>query len=155
MRYGEALGFHGLVLPSRDPEGEAGRWTAALGWPVLRRSRNAVVLGLGPELFVALVRVREGDDPLPEVHLAVRELRDANRRKDPLGGDSVNRDFSAARLIVREFCRPADSDWSPARAPRTASPSTRSGQGRVRSNRTGSTRAASAARRRKPESRRG
>ena len=133
MRYGEALGFHGLVLPSRDPEGEARRWTAALGWPVLRRSRHEVVLGLGPELFVALVRVRGGAAPPPEVHLAVRELRDAHRRKDPLGGDSVKRDFGAARLIVREFCRPPASNWSPSRGAQRPSPSGRSRKVRGRS----------------------
>jgi hypothetical protein len=133
MRHGEALGFHGLVLPSRDPEGEARKWTAALGWPVLRRSRHEVVLGLGPELFVALVRVRGKAAPPPEVHLAVRELRDANRRKDSMGGDSVERDFSGARLIVREFCRPPASTWSPSRAAQRASPSRRSGKGRARS----------------------
>ena len=136
MRIGSPLGFHGVVLPVRDPEAEARRWSAALGWPVLRRSRREVVLGKGPELFVAFVRASgSGEASIPELHLAVEELREAGRESDSMGGESVRREFSAARLCVREFSRPPDGRWRRASpgASRRVSRSRRSGRARARS----------------------
>lgn len=133
MKIEEPLGFHGVVLPSADPESEARRWAAALGWRVLRRSRSEVVLGNGPELFLAFVRASEAGEAAsrPAVHLAVERLRDSSRGRDAMGGESVRRDFGAGTLYVREFTRPPASSWR--RASPRAAPSRRSGRGRARS----------------------
>lgn len=130
MTRGEPLGFHGVVLPSEDPERDARGWVAALGLRVLRRSRREVVLGLGPALFVSLIRAPA--DSLPELHLAVKGLRVRGARADALGGDAVAYDVSGARVFVREFRRPPSGRWAPKSA-QPARRSTRSGKARGRS----------------------
>lgn len=131
-RYGEPLGFHGVVLASSDPKKDARAWATALRLPVLQASAREVVLGLGPSLFVALRRQNPGRGDLPiELHLAVKDLRTRGARADFLGGDSVVHPVSGGRLllVLREFRRPPSGRWSPKRAKR-ARRSTRSGRAR-------------------------
>jgi hypothetical protein len=116
----ELLGFHGLVLGSSDPDALARVWMELTDLPVLRRSRREIVLGNGPELFVAIRRLRRGaPDRLEEAHLAVRDLAGTRRRgaPDALGGNSWRRRAGALDLVVRELERPPGAAWRKKRRP--------------------------------------
>jgi hypothetical protein len=116
----ELLGFHGLVLRSADPPALAQQWMNLTGMPVLRRTAREIILGRGPELFVAIRRSRAGvGDGIVEVHLAVKRLVGAGRRgeRDPLGGDSFSRSAGELRLTMREFRRPPAPRWRKTRKP--------------------------------------
>lgn len=139
MRFDEALGIHGVVIFTDRLEAEARLWERASGLPVLRRSRREIVLGYGPELFVALRRAPRGRQTgVGELHLAVRKLRAAGSSPDALGGRNVEREISGLSLTVREFERPAGGLWKRKRSTAAAGkPPRPGGRGRTRSNRRG------------------
>lgn len=147
----DSNGFHGVALPSEDPERDARAWSAVLSLPILRRSRDEVVLGLGPELFVSLVRSARGTRRPPELHLAVKDLRARDAAPDLPGGDGVVYAFGAARLFVREFRRPPSRRWASPRPP-SGERSRRSDTARAPSSGAGNRKPESAAR--PPSSRR-
>jgi len=109
------LAFHGIGIRARDPEALARRLRRLLGWDVLRRTSREVVLGGGPELFIAIRRGSPGGtEGVDELHLAVEGIPRSRRKteEDPLGGDS----WSAAignglTLTVREPKRAPARRW--------------------------------------------
>jgi hypothetical protein len=115
VKRSERLGFHGIVVVADDPTASARRWRELAAFPVLRRTRSEVVLGAGPELFVALRRPRRGEKPgVVELHLAVKEIARTRRRAAPdaLGSDSWARPLrEGGRLVVREFKRAPGRLW--------------------------------------------
>ena len=117
----DLLAIHGIAIRSRDVESLAKRLRGLLGLPVLRRSRREVVLGHGPELFIALRRAtRSRPEGVEEFHIAVKEIAPARRnaREDPLGGDSWTRPLgNELSLTVRQFRRPPRKAWRKARTP--------------------------------------
>lgn len=111
----ERLGFHGLVVTASDPEACARRWRELAGFPVLRRTRSEIVLGAGPELFVAIRHPRRGERTgVVEAHLAVDEIARSGRRgeRDALGGISWARDTGeGVTLVVRELAHAPNAPW--------------------------------------------
>jgi len=109
------IAFHGITLRARDPEAAARKVAAILGWPMLRSSRNEIVLGDGPELFLRIVRARQGEsDAVAEIHLAVEKLAKSRRKTapDPLGGDSRSDQLTeGVALTLREFKRAPAGSW--------------------------------------------
>jgi len=108
----EPLGFHGVTIGCPDPAGAARKWRALVGFPVLRRSADEVILGAGPELFVRFRR-RPGAAAVEELHLAVEEIGAFRRPSaaDPLGGRSFVRDAPGAALVVRQLERAPAGRW--------------------------------------------
>jgi len=111
------LAFHGIAIRSRDPKKTARRLRELLGWSVLSRTRREVVLGAGPELFLA-IRTSPPDasesERVDEIHLAVKEIGRSRRRteKDPLGGDSwIAEILPSLTLVSREFRRAPSPRW--------------------------------------------
>ena len=117
----ELLGIHGLVIRARDRKRLAKRLGDLLGLPVLRRSRGEIVLGGGPELFIAVrAATRSRPEGLEEIHIAVEEIATARRKtiEDALGGDSWTRSLGAGlTLTVRQFRRPPGRRWRKNRPP--------------------------------------
>jgi hypothetical protein len=117
----ELVGIHGLEIRSADPAALARRLSDLLGLPVLRRSRGEIVLGRGPELFIAVRRAgRSQPEGVEEVHVAVKEIAASRRkaREDALGGDSWTRPLDhALSLTVREFRRAPGKAWRRKRPP--------------------------------------
>lgn len=110
----ELLGFHGLTFRSPDPEKLAARWQKLTGLPVLRRSPREIVLGHGPELFVAFRRAAAfGADRLEEAHLAVKKIAETRKKAQPdaLGGDSWEREAGRVLVVGRQFRRPPSARW--------------------------------------------
>lgn len=117
----DLLAIHGIAIRSSDVESLAKRLRGLLGLPVLRRTHREVVLGHGPELFIA-VRRATGSRPegIEEFHVAVKEVAPARRqaRRDPLGGDSWTRSLTnELSLTVRQFRRPPNRGWRRKRSP--------------------------------------
>ncbi|MEP6769095.1 MAG: hypothetical protein ABJC61_10525 [Acidobacteriota bacterium] len=110
-----ALGFHGLTIRTRDPEGLAEKCRVLLGWQILRRRRDGIVLGDGPELFLEILRARPSQaEGVEQIHLAVKHLERSRRpaRPDGLGGDSWSRPLlPALGLTLREFERVPSPKW--------------------------------------------
>jgi hypothetical protein len=117
----EVLGLHGIVFSTPDPEALAARLQDLLGLPALRRTRSEIVLGSGPECFLAIRRrAHSGGASLEEIHVAVSDISRARRRTlpDPLGGDSWSRNISdRLTLTVREFRHPPRGKWRRRRPP--------------------------------------
>lgn len=109
------LAFHGVVIRARDPELVARTVRSLLGWRTLSRSAREIVLGEGPELFLAIRKVRRGEaEGVEALHLAVERLGQARRKavSDGLGGDSWTRPLAGAlELTVREFRRAPGARW--------------------------------------------
>jgi hypothetical protein len=108
----EVLGAHGAVLEVGDPEREARLWRRALGLPVLRRSRDEIVLG-SVAFFVVLRRGGPRGGRVAELHVAVDKLSGAGVRRDALGGRSRERDVDGVKLVVRELAGPPSKSWLP------------------------------------------
>jgi hypothetical protein len=109
------VAFHGLAIRARNPEAAARRAAAILGWPILRKSRNEIVLGEGPELFLRFLRAAPGQrEGVDEIHLAVEDLSKSRRKTeaDALGGDSRTETVTdGVALTLREFKRAPRGKW--------------------------------------------
>ncbi|MEO8191654.1 MAG: hypothetical protein ABI682_15075 [Acidobacteriota bacterium] len=82
---------------------------------MLRRGQNELVLGDGPELFIAIRRAARGEaEGVGEVHRAVKAISNSRRRRasDDLGGDSWTRPLAeGVALTMREFQRAPAARW--------------------------------------------
>ncbi|MEO8432932.1 MAG: hypothetical protein ABI592_15615 [Acidobacteriota bacterium] len=109
------LAFHGIGIRAHDPQALARRCRDLLGWRTLSSSRREIVLGEGPELFLAIRPTRSGEaEGVEEIHLAVEHLKRSRRRatEDSLGGDSWSVSLLAVlALTMREFRRAPKPRW--------------------------------------------
>ncbi len=109
------LAFHGIVIRVREPEAVARTIRELLGWRTLSRGAHDIVLGEGPELFLAIRKTGRGEtEGVESLHLAVERLSRSRRRSAPdaLGGDSWTRPLIGdLALTVREFRRAPGSRW--------------------------------------------
>jgi len=114
------LAFHGIGIRARDPEALARRLRRLLGWDVLRRTSREVVLGGGPELFIAIRKGSpDGTAGVDELHLAVEGIRRSRRKtkEDPLGGDSWAAEIAGPlTLVIREPKRAPAKRWAKRRS---------------------------------------
>jgi len=109
------LAFHGVVIRARDPRALARKLREVLGWGVLRASSREIVLGDGPELWIAIrPSPKSESESVAELHLAVKDIARSRRKaeEDPLGGDSWSAEIgNALTLTVREPKRAPARSW--------------------------------------------